>query len=58
LDVHKKSVVAAVRLLSPDGTLTMHVRTFGTTTAALLDLVAWLLSLLALRIFLWKIQQR
>jgi len=45
LDVHKKSVVAAVRLLSPDGTLTTHVRTFGTTTAALLDLVAWLLCL-------------
>jgi transposase len=45
LDVHKKSVVAAVRLLSPDGTLTTHVRTFGTTTAALLELVAWLLSL-------------
>ena len=45
LDVHKKSVVAAARLLSPDGTLTTHVRTFGTTTAALLDLVAWLLSL-------------
>src|SRR5437867_9071145 len=45
LDVHKKSVVAAVRLLSADGTLTTHVRTFGTTTAALLDLVVWLLSL-------------
>jgi transposase len=45
LDVHKKSVVAAVRLLSADGTLTTHVRSFGTTTAALLDLVAWLLSL-------------
>src|SRR5262245_9817102 len=45
LDVHKKSVVAAVRLLSPDGTLTTHVRTFGATTAALLDLAAWLLSL-------------
>jgi transposase len=45
LDVHKKSVVVAVRLLSPDGTLTTHVRTFGTTTSALLALVAWLLSL-------------
>jgi transposase len=45
LDVHKKSVVVAARLLSPDGTLTTHVRTFGTTTAALLDLVAWLLAL-------------
>src|SRR5215207_274794 len=45
LDVHKKSVVVAVRLLSADRTLTTHVRTFGTTTTALLDLVAWLLSL-------------
>jgi transposase len=45
LDVHKKSVVAAVRLLSADATLTTHVRTFGTTTAALLELVAWLLML-------------
>jgi len=45
LDVHKKTVVAAVRLLSANGTLTTHVRTFGTTTAALLDLVAWLLTL-------------
>jgi transposase len=45
LDVHKKSVVAAVRLLNPDGALTTQVRTFGTTTSALLDLVAWLLNL-------------
>jgi transposase len=45
LDVHKKTVVAAARLLSPDGTLTTHVRTFGTTTTELLNLVAWLLSL-------------
>jgi transposase len=45
LDVHKKSVVVAARLLSADGTLTTHVRTFGTTTTALLDLIAWLLSL-------------
>src|SRR5436305_4666587 len=37
LDVHKKSVVAAARLLSADGTLTTYVRTFGTTTAALLE---------------------
>ncbi len=44
LDVHKKSVVAAVRLLSTDAILTTHVRTFGTTTKALLDLVAWLLT--------------
>lgn len=45
LDVHKKSVVVCVRLLAADATLTTHVRSFGTTTAALLELVAWLLSL-------------
>ena len=45
LDVHKKSVVACVRLVAADGTLTTHVRSFGTTTAELLNLVAWLLSL-------------
>jgi len=45
LDVHKKTVVVCVRLLATDGTITRHIRTFGTTTAALLELVAWLLSL-------------
>lgn len=45
LDVHKKTVVACARLVSPDGTLTTHTRTFGTTTKALLELVAWLLNL-------------
>ena len=45
LDVHKKSVVAAVRLLAADGSLTTQVRSFGTSTSALLDLLAWLLSL-------------
>jgi transposase len=45
LDVHKKSVVAAVRLLNADGSLTTQVRSFGTTTSALLDLLAWLLTL-------------
>jgi transposase len=45
LDVHKKSVVVCVRLISSDGTLTTHLRTFGTTTAELLKLVAWLISL-------------
>ena len=44
LDIHKKSVVAAVRLLNPDGSLTTQVRSFGTTTSSLLDLLAWLLS--------------
>src|SRR4051812_23558885 len=45
LDVHKKSVVVCVRLISIDGTLTSHLRTFGTTTAELLNLAAWLLAL-------------
>lgn len=45
LDVHKKSVVTCVRLTAPDGSLTTHVRSFGTTTVALLDLLAWLVSL-------------
>jgi transposase len=44
LDVHKKSVVASVRLVQPDGTVSKHLRTFGTTTSQLLDLLAWLLS--------------
>src|SRR3954447_21241431 len=30
LDVHKKTVVARVRQLQPDGRLDQHVRTFGT----------------------------
>lgn len=45
LDVHKKSVVAAVRLLSLDGMLTSQVCMFGATTAALLDQAIWLLNL-------------
>jgi transposase len=45
LDVHKKTVVACVCLVQVDGTITRHIRTFGTTTAELLSLVAWLLSL-------------
>jgi transposase len=45
LDVHKKSVVVCARLISTDGTLTTHIRTFGTTTADLLNLVTWLLAL-------------
>jgi transposase len=45
LDVHKKTVVVCVRLLDHDGTLTSHIRTFGTTTAELLNLAAWLLTL-------------
>jgi transposase len=45
LDVHKKSVVVCVRLVAADGSISTHVRSFGATTTALLDLVAWLLSL-------------
>ena len=45
LDVHKKSVVVCIRLVSSDATLTTHLRSFGTTTTALLNLVAWLHSL-------------
>jgi transposase len=44
LDVHKKSVVVCVRLVV-DGLISTHIRSFGATTTALLDLVAWLLSL-------------
>jgi transposase len=41
LDVHKDTVVACLRLAS-DGKVTTEVRTFKTTTAALLQLSAWL----------------
>ena len=41
LDVHKDSVVAGVRVVEPMGTRTF-VRTFGTTTPALLELSAYL----------------
>ena len=41
LDVHKDTVVACLRLAS-NGDATTEVRTFKTTTAALLQLSAWL----------------
>jgi transposase len=41
LDVHKESVVACVRLAEA-GQIDHEVKTFGTTTAALLALSAWL----------------
>jgi transposase len=41
LDVHKATVVAGVRLVA-DGKVAREVRTFGTTTAGLLELAAWL----------------
>jgi transposase len=45
LDVHKKTVVACARIVQDDGTRTSHIHTFPTTTAGLLLLVDWLLSL-------------
>jgi transposase len=42
LDVHQKTVVACVRLHGPDGRARTETRTFGTYTAALLELSAWL----------------
>jgi transposase len=42
LDVHKKTVVACIRSLGPDGTVRCEVRTFGTMTADLLALSDWL----------------
>lgn len=44
LDVHQKSIVAAVRLVGPQGRVTKHLRTFGTTTEDLQGLAAWLQS--------------
>jgi transposase len=41
LDVHKATVVAAVRLATT-GRVAREVRTFATTTAGLLELAAWL----------------
>jgi transposase len=42
LDVHKKTVVACVRRIGPDGAVTSEVRTFGTMTRELLALSDWL----------------
>ena len=42
LDVHKKSVVACRRRLTSSGRVEKEVATFGTTTAQLLALLAWL----------------
>jgi transposase len=42
LDVHKLTVVACVRRLGPQGRVDRQVRTFGTTTAQLQALHAWL----------------
>ena len=42
LDVHKKTVMACRRRLLPDGLVESEVREFGTTTAQLRWLAAWL----------------
>jgi transposase len=42
LDVPKKTVVACVRRVGPDGAVSSQVRTFGTLTAELLALSDWL----------------
>ena len=42
IDVHKDTVVACVRTTGPDGRAVNDVRTFGTTTKALLELADWL----------------
>ena len=42
LDVHKKTVVACVRSVGPDGVVAREVRTFATMTADLLELADWL----------------
>ena len=44
LDVHKDTVVACVRRVSPGGQVRKQVRTFGTMTAHLLELVDWLVA--------------
>jgi transposase len=42
LDVHKRTVVACIRRVGPDGAVSREVRTFGTMTAELLALSDWL----------------
>jgi transposase len=42
LDVHKKTVVACIRRLGPDGQAEDLIRTFGTMTGELLELADWL----------------
>jgi transposase len=42
LDVHKKTVVACIRFVGPDGAISREVRTFGTMTGELLALSDWL----------------
>ena len=42
LDLHQKSIFAAIRCLSPEGKLHTELRTFGTVTRDLLALSDWL----------------
>ena len=42
LDVHEETVVACARLATGSGEVAREVRTFGATTAGLLELAAWL----------------
>jgi transposase len=42
LDVHKKTVVACIRRLGPDGAIDSQVRTYRTMTADLIALADWL----------------
>jgi transposase len=42
LDIHKKTVAACLRAPGADGTRAVTVRTFATTTNALIDLANWL----------------
>ena len=44
LDVHKETVAACVRRVDASGRVSKEVRTFGTTTGALLQLSDWLVS--------------
>ena len=42
LDVHKNNVVACVRIHGSNGRASRETRTFGTHTAALMELEEWL----------------
>lgn len=42
LDVHKKTVVGCVRQTRPQGKVDSEVRTYGTTTPELLEMMDWL----------------
>jgi transposase len=44
LDVHKKTVVACVRRMEPDGTVFKQTREFPTTTRSILSMADWMAS--------------